>query len=305
MFLTTKPQRLAIISAAVLLAGLIISLNATQAYDLKVRVDSTVGWPNQQDISIPVYMENYTDSVIAFEMWFVLEQPDILQLDEIIDTTGTLISGWNTIITYYLGDNPYNLVVKGLSNSTPPYTRAIEYPQAGDIPLFKLKADIYDIPDTVTDSTVFIYIVDQMLDYFCFTNPQTQCIGINTTEVVDTDYFDCMIWYEDVCLAWEQIPGLPADSTDIDTFLVATLDTTRVNIKDGSLAVLLCGDCNADKAINIIDIVDLINYKFKQNPPPERLESADVNHDGVINILDILYMIEFKFNDGPAPQCYE
>jgi hypothetical protein len=69
-----------------------------------------------------------------------------------------------------------------------------------------------------------------------------------------------------------------------------------------------CGDMQPDGAVNIQDIVYLINYKFMvpPGPPPYNLVKADVNHDGVINVQDIVYLINYKFMvpPGPAPKCY-
>jgi hypothetical protein len=64
-----------------------------------------------------------------------------------------------------------------------------------------------------------------------------------------------------------------------------------------------CGDTNGDDDVNILDIVYLINYKYKSGPAPEPLISADVNNDSDINILDIVYLINYKYNNGPEPVC--
>ncbi|GEM_PF-1138406 len=65
----------------------------------------------------------------------------------------------------------------------------------------------------------------------------------------------------------------------------------------------ICGDLNDDGLVNILDIVFLINYKFKNGPVPGPLQSADVNRDGTVNILDIVYMVNYKFKNGPVPNC--
>lgn len=67
--------------------------------------------------------------------------------------------------------------------------------------------------------------------------------------------------------------------------------------------VFICGDINADAVVNIIDIIVLIDYKYKGGPAPEPLECADANSDGAVNILDIVYLINYKYKDGPAPDC--
>ncbi len=64
-----------------------------------------------------------------------------------------------------------------------------------------------------------------------------------------------------------------------------------------------CGDVNNDGTVDVLDIVYLINYKYKSGPAPEQLLSADVNGDGNINILDIVYLINYKYKGGLEPNC--
>ncbi len=65
----------------------------------------------------------------------------------------------------------------------------------------------------------------------------------------------------------------------------------------------ICGDVNHDELINILDIVYLINYKYKEGPDPISMNAADVNSDELINILDIVYLINYKYKEGPDPVC--
>jgi len=65
----------------------------------------------------------------------------------------------------------------------------------------------------------------------------------------------------------------------------------------------VCGDLNDDSLVNIVDIIKLINYKYKEGSAPVPLKSADVNHDGVVNLLDIVFLINYKYKEGPEPDC--
>jgi len=65
----------------------------------------------------------------------------------------------------------------------------------------------------------------------------------------------------------------------------------------------ICGDANGDLQVSILDIIYLINNKYKSGPPPVPEESADVNHDHIVNILDIVYLIAYKYKVGPVPAC--
>jgi len=65
----------------------------------------------------------------------------------------------------------------------------------------------------------------------------------------------------------------------------------------------LCGDASSDMQVNILDIVHLINYKYKAGPPPWPMKAGDADGNGQINILDIVNLINFKYKAGPAPVC--
>jgi len=65
----------------------------------------------------------------------------------------------------------------------------------------------------------------------------------------------------------------------------------------------ICGDIDDDEAINILDIVNLINYLYKNGTAPDPPESADVNSDEMINILDVVYLINYLYKSGPDLNC--
>ncbi|MEE9442111.1 MAG: S8 family serine peptidase [candidate division Zixibacteria bacterium] len=65
----------------------------------------------------------------------------------------------------------------------------------------------------------------------------------------------------------------------------------------------ILGDVNMDGNVNILDVVYLINYVYKEGPEPEPYAIAgDVNCDNLVNILDINYIIAFIYKEGPEPQ---
>jgi len=67
----------------------------------------------------------------------------------------------------------------------------------------------------------------------------------------------------------------------------------------------LCGDVDNSGKINVLDLVYFINYRYKDGPEPDYIESAEVNGDGDINILDLVYLINFKYKGGPDLICSE
>ncbi len=61
------------------------------------------------------------------------------------------------------------------------------------------------------------------------------------------------------------------------------------------------GDFNNDGTVNVVDILDYIDFKFRAGDPPQIINSADPNGDCIDNVLDIIYLIDYKFREGPAP----
>lgn len=67
---------------------------------------------------------------------------------------------------------------------------------------------------------------------------------------------------------------------------------------------LLLGDPNSDGAINVAEILYLVNYLFKGGPAPlPLLESGDANCDGKVNVADIVYLVAYLLKSGPKPVC--
>jgi hypothetical protein len=65
----------------------------------------------------------------------------------------------------------------------------------------------------------------------------------------------------------------------------------------------VCGDANGDEAVNILDVVYLINFLYKGGPTPAPYKAGDVNNNGVVNLLDITYLIAYLYQGGPEPVC--
>jgi hypothetical protein len=61
----------------------------------------------------------------------------------------------------------------------------------------------------------------------------------------------------------------------------------------------ICGDANGDDISDILDIVHLIDWKFKDGPHPDPLVASNVNGDKVVDILDMVHLIDWKFKECP------
>ncbi|UCD95657.1 MAG: dockerin type I repeat-containing protein [Candidatus Zixiibacteriota bacterium] len=94
------------------------------------------------------------------------------------------------------------------------------------------------------------------------------------------------------------------DPEQIYYFAIRTADE-RLNWSEisniYSTKYFVAADINEDGNINILDVMYLMNYFYKDGPPPAHMSRADINHDGMINILDSSYLINYLYRDGPGP----
>jgi len=318
MFSYLKSNRLNRSWVIIFPAVLVLSVSAVaQTPDLVVHVGDVLAPSGTEGIPIPVYMENYSDTVAAFQIWLLLSNPDVfefqnspLKVSEVsLDTTNTLVSGWEFVLARSLSGSGLDAKITAQANTyLPPYTPGIGYPQYGNIPLIKVLADTYELSENPITVTAYIMIETDLLDNFSFSDENGNSIGFIIGTVVDTTCWDCVQWADppedSICLVWELAPGTTGDSCAYDTNFVASLDTANVEIIDGSLTTFLCGDINGDYKVNIFDITDFISSIYRNLPLPDNWEViGDVNNDGAINIFDITYLISYLYLGGPEPVC--
>ena len=55
---------------------------------------------------------------------------------------------------------------------------------------------------------------------------------------------------------------------------------------------ILYGDVNFDGEINIVDVVQIVNFVLNVNIPSElEFQASDMNSDGIINVLDVIQLV--------------
>jgi len=281
------------------------------AYEIVIRPDDAVVMPGDQDVPLTIYLRNVQDTIYALSIWFMLDRPDLAEFSGYdssgtycieIDTTGTLMSGWDYIQKRSIGGTPHNAKIIGFADPPGSYDHEIT-PFEGEMPLIKILVDVYDIPPSMTDRAAVVMNME-ILDHFGLSDRHGNSIGVITDTLVDTTCYNCLEYVGDECIAWEEIPGTTGDSCVYDSTLYAHLDTNYVSLPDGSLTVGICGDLTGDGAINILDITTLISYiYFDQDPYGYAVHFWDMNGDGTINILDITALISYIYMGGQPPEC--
>jgi thermolysin len=91
------------------------------------------------------------------------------------------------------------------------------------------------------------------------------------------------------------------EDRNFESTVEAAIDA--VSVRKYFCPAYVCGDVEIDDIFDVLDIVYLIDWKFKDTAPPDPYEAADVNLDGIADLLDIVAMIDNKFKDGPDLVC--
>jgi hypothetical protein len=84
---------------------------------------------------------------------------------------------------------------------------------------------------------------------------------------------------------------------------VAARDYCNADTVSFIVRVYHCGDPNLDMKVNILDVSHIINYLYKNGPPPSPSASADTDGSGEINLLDVTYLVDYLYKEGPEPIC--
>ncbi len=71
------------------------------------------------------------------------------------------------------------------------------------------------------------------------------------------------------------------------------IEVALTPVEDGQMP----GDSNCDGAVNVLDVIAMINYFIGLVPDPFCFENADINGDGIINILDVVATVHLFQED--------
>jgi hypothetical protein len=63
------------------------------------------------------------------------------------------------------------------------------------------------------------------------------------------------------------------------------------------------GDVNGDGAINVGDVIHLVNFLYRDGPPPVPAWAGDFDCDGKTNVGDVVQLVNYMYRDGPPPSC--
>ncbi len=271
--------------------------------ELELFISDVIGYPDGQDIGVDVFLNNYTDTVAGFEIFFQVDRPLMAHFQLEVDTVGTLVSGWHVVFCRYLTPDSTNLVVTAIAQSGPPYDNWGIPPQADGLPLLRLRMSVEGNPDPFSAPEVGIYI-NPFVDLFEFVDPTARTLGCSYQEVIDTSYFQCLAWVppdEVECMDWTRVPFPPYDKMTIDTTNILVIDYDKVALHDGTMEIVagVCGDVDGsfDRSVDISDVQKLVDHLFLSldELPSPSMGNADGSTNFVVDIEDLQVMISHLF----------
>ena len=310
-----------------------ISLNPR----LHVYVESAPG-PEPHQATFSVYLDNPLDSVAGFEVWFMFERTGIMHFSvdpgPVVDTVGTLISGWDLVEEVSYSAEHIDLQVVALADDDPfddTVKTGIPEGQSAGL-LFRITADINETPDTLLGRCLELAILTSPVDNFAFSRPDGQLIGLAYTIVTDTSFYRCDVWdpvNEDSCLAWTQVTAPPYDSVEVATYSAPFVDTIRVEPGGDTVGTVLvesgefclppppcCGihtggtvgncNCSIDGKVTLSDIARLIDRVYISHDSLCCENNGNTNGDleNKITLSDISAAIDHVFiSKKDLPAC--
>jgi hypothetical protein len=303
-------RSLALVLVFALAAG--FASMASAEIELEVRLTDTLVSSGAEDVILPLFLTNPTDSIAGFALLLETNHPQLISFNLTRETEGTLIEDWEYVSYSNPGNNLSRLRIVALAaTGSDPITYGIP-PQYGYTPLLMISIDAHDVLDTITVRTALTIINHDNVQNFGFSDPHAQLIGVYVDSVLDTAYWHCLVWEEpdSICTEWEWLeePIHPDDSFLVYWKHFEDIDLEAVVIDNGSITVTggyKCGDVDGDgnDVPNISDLITMVLYMFQNGDEPPVMAAMDANGDGSVDIVDLIWIVKFMFSNGVLPVC--
>lgn len=117
---------------------------------------------------------------------------------------------------------------------------------------------------------------------------ETDAVKINSTLIPDVNYKDYNVERDIQYYYKYKVLRTSFEETDYSKSVSTKLLTASL------------GDSNGDNAINVLDVVNTVDYILGNNPTPYIDYATDVNSDSAINVLDIVGIVDLILNPSTS-----
>ncbi len=124
----------------------------------------------------------------------------------------------------------------------------------------------------------------------------------NIVDPDDDSHSILYLEYPDWCSVQnDSIVGTAPDTVVVENITVSASDFCRADTLSFSVKTFVVGDVNNDQLIDVGDAIHLLNFLFKQGPPPHLIAAADCNCDNIIDLGDVVLILNYLFKQGQVP----
>jgi hypothetical protein len=114
-------------------------------------------------------------------------------------------------------------------------------------------------------------------------------------------WYQRMFWVNDYITPTEGVKiRFIASDLNQESVVEAAIDAVSIEIFT-CWKPYLCGDVDESEAVDIDDVVFLVNYIFAEGQSPEPVEAGDADCSGDVDIDDVVYVIAYIFSGGLEP----
>lgn len=291
----------------------------------RISITEIADVPNDQGRQVRAQWLSFTDSDSSLKHFTIFRRIDTLlttrpsewNASEITESVKGLVyppGEWEVVSTIpAYGETLYATVVPTLKDSS--ISGGIYYS------VFFVRAGT-DNPYVYYDSPIDSgYSLDNLspsppTGLFASHEPAVTRLSWNSTLAPDFDYYTV---YRDTLSGFAPGSGTILSYTIDTSFIDSTAQVGRAyyyltsatdfsgnesNPSNEAMGIrYITGDMNADGLVNPEDVVLLLNYLFRNGPPPPPLEAGDFNCDGEVSPPDVVVMLNYLFRGGPPASC--
>ncbi len=185
------------------------------------------------------------------------------------------VEGAKDLDNFYIPveDHRFNMLVQSAGSASTGFAAT---PGLGEIDL-SWEAPSGDLLDDLLGYNMYRYVSDGEGG---FTDP----VKVNENLITDVSFKDFDVVRDTQYFYKYKILRTSFEETDYSNAVSASLLTAAL------------GDSNGDAAVDVLDVVNTVNYILGTNPTPFIDYATDVNNDSAINVLDIVAIVDLILN---------